>query len=164
MTPKHTAQPDVTVAAIVFDNGRFLCVEERIRQQLVINQPAGHVEDRETLIEAVTRETLEETAWRFHPEALVGTYLWRNPRTGGSTLRFSFCGTVSDHDAARRLDRPVERATWFTRDELISRSGKLRSPMVLRCIDDYLAGMRLPLDSVAYLDLRTAPQIQAVNL
>ncbi len=74
-------------------------VEERIDGRLVLNQPAGHLEDRETLVEAVIRETREETAWRFHPEALVGVYLWRNPVNERTFLRFAFCGTVDDHHA-----------------------------------------------------------------
>ena len=91
-----SATPEVTVAAVVERDGRFLIVEERIGGRLVFNQPAGHVEDRETLVEAVIRETREESAWCFHPEAMVGTYLWRNPNTGRSYLRFAFCGSVDD--------------------------------------------------------------------
>ena len=95
--------PDVTVAAVAETAGHFLVVEERINRQLLLNQPAGHVERGETLLAAVAREAREETAWRFQPQALVGVYLWRNPATGRSVLRFAFTGPVTNHDAAQRL-------------------------------------------------------------
>jgi 8-oxo-dGTP pyrophosphatase MutT (NUDIX family) len=148
--------PDVTVAAVAETAGRFLVVEERINRQLVLNQPAGHVERGETLLAAVAREAREETAWRFQPQALVGVYLWRNPTSGRSILRFAFTGPVTHHDAAQRLDRGIVRTHWLTRNDLQERESRLRSPLVLRCVDDYLAGQRQPLDAVAQLDLRTA--------
>jgi len=98
---------DVTVAAIAQTAGRFLLVEERINRRLVFNQPAGHVEDGETLLTAVIRETREETAWQFEPQTFLGVYLWRNPANGRRILRFAFTGAVSDHDAAQRLDRGI---------------------------------------------------------
>lgn len=155
---------EVTVAAIVQREGRFLVVEERISGRNVFNQPAGHVEDRETLREAVIRETLEETAWRFEPQSLVGIYLWRNARNGKSTLRFAFCGDVHSHEPERPLDRGILTTHWLTRADLEARANRLRSPLVLRGIDDYLAGQRLPFDSVAYLDLHTALAVQAVHV
>jgi 8-oxo-dGTP pyrophosphatase MutT (NUDIX family) len=148
--------PDVTVAAVAETAGRFLVVEERINRQLVFNQPAGHVERGETLLAAVAREAREETAWRFQPQALIGVYLWRNPSSGRSILRFAFTGPVTHHDAAQRLDRGILRTHWLTRGDLQERESQLRSPLVLRCVDDYLAGRRQPLDAVAQLDLRTA--------
>jgi 8-oxo-dGTP pyrophosphatase MutT (NUDIX family) len=154
--------PDITVAAIAAQEGRFLIVEERIRGRLVLNQPAGHVEDRETLLAAVVRETREETAWRFTPEALVGTYLWRDPETQQSFLRFAFCGTVADYRPDQPLDRGIVRARWMTREELLGAGRLLRSPLVLRCIDDFLAGQRAPLASVAHIDLEAAPRVQAI--
>jgi len=157
-------KPDVTVAAVVEDSGRFLVVEERINQRNVFNQPAGHVEIGETIIEAAIRETREETAWLFEPVAMLGAYLWRNPSNGRSTLRFAFCGTVSDHHAFQPLDKGILTTHWLTRAELQERETRLRSPLVLRCIDDYLAGKRLPLDSVACLDLHTAARVRAVAL
>jgi 8-oxo-dGTP pyrophosphatase MutT (NUDIX family) len=157
-------KPDVTVAAITEENGRFLLVEERIGTRLVFNQPVGHVEDAETLLEAVARETREETAWLFTPEALLGVYLWRNPATGRSTLRFAFCGGVSSHNPNQPLDHGIVRTHWLSRDELIAREQRLRSPLVLRCVDDYLSGRRLPLDSVAYLDLNGARNVKAANV
>jgi 8-oxo-dGTP pyrophosphatase MutT (NUDIX family) len=149
-------KPDVTVAAIVERDDRFLLVEERIRGRLVFNQPAGHLEDGESLIDAVMRETLEETAWTFAPSALVGIYLWRSPR-GQTTLRFAFTGSVSALDTARRLDPPVQATHWFTRQEVIGRRERLRSVLVMRCIDDYLAGRRVPLAAIAHDVLAQMP-------
>ena len=154
--------PEVTVAAIVERDGRFLMVQERSAGRLVLNQPAGHLEDRETLIEAVIRETREETAWRLTPEALIGTYLWRNPENGRTFLRFAFCGSVDDHRADQPLDTGIVRAVWLSHDQLLAQPGRLRSPLVLRCLDDYLRGMRQPLDSVAALSLESAPHVDAV--
>jgi 8-oxo-dGTP pyrophosphatase MutT (NUDIX family) len=154
--------PEVTVAAVVIRDGRFLLVEERIAGRLVLNQPAGHLEDRETLVEAVVRETREETAWRFHPEALVGTYLWRNPVNGRSFLRFAFCGEVDDHHPRQALDKGIVRALWLTAAELEVQPARLRSPLVMRCIEDFLQGRRQPLDSVSELDLQTSLRFPAV--
>ena len=143
-------------------DGRFLLVEERIQGRLVLNQPAGHLEDRETLIEAAVRETREETAWRFHPEALVGTYLWRNPLNGRSFLRFAFCGDVDDHQPQQPLDTGIVRTLWLSAAELQAQPARLRSPLVMRCIEDFLQGRRQPLDSVSALDLQTALSVPAV--
>ena len=154
--------PEVTVAAVVERDGRFLMVEERIGGRLVLNQPAGHLEDRETLVEAAVRETREETAWRFHPEALVGTYLWRNPVNGRSFLRFTFCGEVDDHRAQQALDAGIVRALWLTPAELQAQPARLRSPLVMRCIEDFLQGRRQPLESVSSLDLQTSLNFPAV--
>jgi 8-oxo-dGTP pyrophosphatase MutT (NUDIX family) len=153
--------PEVTVAAIAECDGRFLMVEERIAGRLVLNQPAGHLEDGETLVEAVIRETREETAWRFHPEALVGTYLWRSP-DGRSYLRFAFCGKADDHHAQQPLDAGIQRMLWLTNEQLLAQSARLRSPMVLRCLQDYLIGKRQPLGTVACLGLESALQMDAV--
>jgi 8-oxo-dGTP pyrophosphatase MutT (NUDIX family) len=155
---------DITVAAIVEVAGRFLLVEERIRGRLVLNQPAGHVEDRESLLAAVIRETREETAWRFEPQSLLGIYHWRNPENGVTTLRFAFRGQVADHRPQQALDHPVVRTLWLTPAELQARANSLRSPLVLRCVDDWLAGKSLPLDTVADLDLETARHLQAVEV
>lgn len=149
-------RPDVTVAAIAEQDGRFLLVVERIENRLVLNQPAGHVEPNETLLEAVIRETREETAWRFAPRALLGAYRWRNSCSLRETLRFAFIGDVSGHDHTQPLDRGIVSTHWLTRDELAEREPRLRSPLVLRCIDDYLAGIRQPLELAASLDLNTA--------
>jgi 8-oxo-dGTP pyrophosphatase MutT (NUDIX family) len=154
--------PEVTVAAVVAHDRRFLLVEECIGGKLVLNQPAGHLEESETLLEAVVRETREETAWRFSPEALVGTYLWRSPQDGRSFLRFAFCGAVDDHRPAQALDAGIVRALWLSPDQLSREPQRLRSPLVMRCVDDYLRGQRQSLDSVARLDLRSALQAPAV--
>lgn len=134
----------VTVAAVVERDDRFLLVQESISGQSVLNQPAGHLEQNESLVEAVVRETLEETAWLFEPDALVGIYRWLNP-AGDTFLRFSFTGVVRDHDASRSLDTGIEDVVWLDRDALEKQVSRLRSPLVLRCIDDYLAGTRLDL-------------------
>ncbi len=149
-----SVQPAITVAAIIERQGRFLVVEERVDGRLVYNQPAGHVEHGEDILEAVIRETLEETAGRFRPEALLGSYLWRHPGTGVLTLRFAFIGEITGFDAGRALDRDIERTAWLTRAELLERADRLRSPLVLGCIDDYLAGQRAPLSAVRCLGLR----------
>ena len=154
--------PEVTVAAIVQQDGRFLMVEERVDGRLVLNQPAGHLEDRESLIDAVVRETREETAWRFRPEALVGTYLWRNPANERSYLRFAFCGSVEGHEPKQPLDIGILRAVWMTHEQLLAQPARLRSPMVLRCIEDFLRGSRQSLESVACLGLDDALDVDAV--
>jgi 8-oxo-dGTP pyrophosphatase MutT (NUDIX family) len=154
--------PEVTVAAIVSQEGRFLMVEERISGRLVLNQPAGHLEDRETLVEAVIRETREETAWRFHPEALVGTYLWRNPANDRSFLRFAFCGTVDDHQPKQPLDIGIVRSLWMSHEQLLAQPARLRSPLVLRCLEDFLLGKRQPLEAVACVGLDDALDADAV--
>jgi 8-oxo-dGTP pyrophosphatase MutT (NUDIX family) len=122
------------------------------------------VEDRESLLAAVIRETREETAWLFEPQSLLGVYHWRNPDSGVTTLRFAFRGQVSDHRPQQPLDQPVVRTLWLTPAELKSRGNALRSPLVLRCVDDWLDGKSLPLHAVADLDLETARRLQAVEI
>ena len=153
--------PDVTVAAVTETAGHFLVVEERINHRLVFNQPAGHVERGETLFAAVVREVREETAWRFEPQALLGVYLWRNPANGRRTLRFAFTGAVADHDAGQKLDHGIVGTHWLSPLELEARAPQLRSPLVLRCVHDYLAGQRLALEPLAGLDLRAASSASA---
>lgn len=154
------SSPDVTVAAIAEQDGRFLIVEERIAQRPVLNQPAGHVEAGETLLEAVIREAREETAWRFEPHAFLGAYRWTPPGAQRATLRFAFIGDVHDHDPDQPLDRGILGTHWFSRAQLLERAAKLRSPLVLRCIDDYLGGQRRPLGAAARLDLHSAPRAE----
>jgi 8-oxo-dGTP pyrophosphatase MutT (NUDIX family) len=144
-----SVRPDLTVASVIERNGRYLLVEEHIGRGLVFNQPAGHVERGERFVAAAIRETLEETAWTFQPQALVGIYFWEQPEKHRSFLRVTFCGQALSHDPTRRLDRGIERALWLTRDEIVSLAPRLRSPMVLRCIDDYLAGRRYPIELVS---------------
>lgn len=151
--------PDVTVAAVAEVAGRFLLVEERINGRLLFNQPAGHVEDGETLLAAVVREAREETAWLFNPQSLLGVYLWHNPANQRMVLRFAFTGAVSDHDANRPLDEGIVGTHWLMPEELDRRQSQLRSPLVQRCVRDYLAGHRRDLRSVAELDLPRAASI-----
>ena len=141
-------KPSITVAAVVETGGRFLLVEELIRGRRVFNQPAGRVEAAESLLAAVVRETLEETGWHFDPEWLLGVYPWRSPVTQRPTLRFAFTGRVHAHEPARPLDSPVIATHWLRREDLLLPSRSLRTPVVMRCIDDYLAGRRLPLTAI----------------
>ncbi len=142
--------PHVTVAAVVERDGRFLVVEEHTRDGLRLNQPAGHLEAGETLVEAVMRETLEETAHAFAPCALVGAYMTYlgKPGEGATYLRFTFCGTTDAEPKPRALDSGIVRALWLTADELRAAHARHRTPLVLRSLEDYLAGRRFPLDFV----------------
>jgi len=158
------SNPEITVAAVTETDGRFLVVEERISRRLVINQPAGHVEAGETLLEAIVREVREETAWHFTAHELLGVYLWRHPGTGRTTKRFAFTGRVSDHRNGQALDKGIIATHWLTHAELKRREPQLRSPLVLRCVDDYLAGQRQPLATVAALELGAARAVAAVGL
>lgn len=152
--PNHWS-PDVTVAAVAERDGRFLLVEERSDGRLVLNQPAGHWERGETLIDAVHRETWEETAWRFNPEALIGIYRWIHPRSGVTYLRFAFCGTVFDHDPNTPLDKEIQRTVWMSASQIRGAQDRLRSPQVLAVIDDYLDGKRYPLQCIRDLTSST---------
>jgi 8-oxo-dGTP pyrophosphatase MutT (NUDIX family) len=133
-------------------------VEERAGDKLVLNQPAGHLEQGESLVAAAAREALEETGHRFDPEHVVGFYLWRSEEADTTYLRIAFCGSVmpSADVAAASLDDGIVAVHWLTRTQLLRRSHQLRSPMVLRCLDDYLAGQRYPLDCLSYLEHRAA--------
>jgi 8-oxo-dGTP pyrophosphatase MutT (NUDIX family) len=136
----------ITVAAVIEQEGRYLLVEEISGGRTVYNQPAGHVEPRESLLDAVVRETREETAWRFQPTALCGIYQWTSPENRITYLRFCFTGTCHDHDPHQALDTGIIRTWWLTRDDIAARSPQHRSPLVLRCIDDYRSGKRYPLE------------------
>jgi 8-oxo-dGTP pyrophosphatase MutT (NUDIX family) len=146
---------DVTVAAIIERAGKFLMVEERAGTHLVLNQPAGHLEQGESLLAAVMRETLEETGHRFDPEHVVGFYLWHSQDAATTYLRVAFCGAVEPSADVVALDEGIVAAHWLSRPQLARRVHELRSPMVMRCIDDYLAGQRYPLDCLTYLDPRS---------
>ena len=144
------ARPSITVAAVIERGGRFLLVEEEDEGRIMFNQPAGHLEARESLIEGCVREVLEESAWHFQPSALVGIYLWNKPRPAGaaelSYLRFAFCGDLGIHEPSRQLDTGIVRALWMDLDEVRATSARHRTPLVLRCIEDYLAGRRHALE------------------
>ena len=143
-------KPHVTVAAVLERDGRFLLVEEMTEDGVRYNQPAGHLECGESLIEAAIRETREETAYDFLPEALIGIYQWRKPERELSYLRFAFSGRVLAHDALQQLDEGIIAAHWLTPDEIRVRQAQLRSPLVMRCIEDYLADCRCPLGLLTY--------------
>ncbi|HUO81858.1 MAG TPA: NUDIX hydrolase [Gammaproteobacteria bacterium] len=155
-------KPDVTVAAVIEREGRFLLVEERVSGRVVFNQPAGHVEDGETLRDAVIRETLEETAWHFEPDALIGIYLWKSRARKRSFLRIAFSGACHAREAQQPLDEGILRAVWLSREQLAAQHGRLRSPMVLRCIDDYLSGARYPQDLLTHLDIEAVSARAAI--
>jgi 8-oxo-dGTP pyrophosphatase MutT (NUDIX family) len=145
-------RPATTVATVAIRNGRFLLVEEETSAGVRLNQPAGHLEAGETLVDAAVREALEETGYHVRPVALVGIYRWQAPGPAGATfIRFAFAAEVLDHDAARRLDEGIVRALWLDYDELVARRASHRSPLVLRCVDDHRAGRRQPLDLVTEL-------------
>ena len=141
-------KPHVTVAAIIEQDKRFLVVEEQTADGLRLNNPAGHLEPGESLLQAVVREVLEETACAFEPEALLGVYHWRRDDRADAAvyLRFAFVGRVGAPAPGRALDAPIVRTLWLGADELRAQAHRHRSPLVMRCIDDHLAGRRFALD------------------
>ena len=145
-------KPNVTVAALVERDGRFLLVEEETEDGLRLNQPAGHLDEGESLVAACAREALEETAWGFRPTALVGIYQWQRPQRDVTYLRFAFSGELGAHDAGRALDAGIRRAIWMTPDEICASSDRHRSPLVWQCVSDYLAGRRFPLELMRHYD------------
>jgi 8-oxo-dGTP pyrophosphatase MutT (NUDIX family) len=149
--PDMVWKPDVTVAAVVERDGKFLLVEERASGRVVLNQPAGHLESGETFFAAVARETLEETGWTFVPEAIVGLYVWQPEHLSRTFLRVAFAGRLEGHDPSRPLDHGILRTRWLDRDQMFAAQPKHRSPLVLRCVDDYLSGARYPLELATHL-------------
>jgi len=143
--------PHVVVACIVEREGRFLIVEERINGELKLNQPAGHWEQGETLVEGAIREALEETAWEVRPTALLGLYHHDPVDLDYGFLRIAFAADALRHRPDCTLDTGIERAVWMSRDEIVASAPLHRSPMVLRCVDDYLSGRRYPLDLLVHL-------------
>jgi 8-oxo-dGTP pyrophosphatase MutT (NUDIX family) len=139
-------KPSATVAAVIERDGRFLLVEEISDGRRVLNQPAGHLDPGESLVEACVRETLEETAYAFEPTSLVGIYRWHYAPADNTFLRFAFAGSVGNVDASRTLDTEIVATHWLSREDLAARPEMHRSPLVMRCVDDYLAGRRFPLD------------------
>lgn len=140
--------PRVTVASVLERDGQFLLVEEMIQQRRVFNQPAGHLEQREHVVDAVARETLEETGWHFRPTHLTGIYRWSNVKADITYVRFCFTGELLQHEPERPLDKGIVAAHWLTRAQIQSGQFPLRSPLVIRCIDDYLAGQRYDLSLI----------------
>lgn len=151
MASAERFRPSVTVAAVIEQAGRCLLVEEHTPEGLRLNNPAGHLEPGETLVQAVVREVLEETARPFVPEALVGVYLTRLPRGSDTVtyLRFAFHGRAGEPVAGRALDAGIVRTLWLTADELRASRPRHRSPLVWRCVQDYLQGRRYPLELLA---------------
>jgi ADP-ribose pyrophosphatase YjhB (NUDIX family) len=149
-------RPHVTVATVVPRDGRFLLVEEDVRGRLVLNQPAGHLDPDEPLQIAAVRETLEETGWDIELDCLLCVQQWQNAESGRQFVRFTFAGVPIRHHASRALDNGIVRALWLSREEIAAESARLRSPMVLTSVDDWLAGHRLPLDAIRWLPSETA--------
>lgn len=145
-------KPNVTVAAVLEQDGKFLLVEETTGQGVQFNQPAGHLEPGESLISAVTRETLEESAYDFEPQHLLGIYRWHSGANNTTYLRFAFTGRILAHHPERRLDEGILRAVWMTPDEIRATRARHRSPLILRCVEDYLAGKRYPLNLLVNYD------------
>jgi 8-oxo-dGTP pyrophosphatase MutT (NUDIX family) len=149
-------QPDVTVATVVVREGKLLCVEERVNGHVVINQPAGHLEPDESLVDAALRETAEETGWDVRLSAFIGAYQWKAPAQadgsgGRHYLRFAFAAEPLALDDTRRLDEGIVRALWLTPAELMDATPRHRSPLVWQVVADYLAGRRHPLSMLQQL-------------
>jgi 8-oxo-dGTP pyrophosphatase MutT (NUDIX family) len=144
-------QPDVTVATVVVRDGRLLMVEETVQGKLVLNQPAGHLEPDESVLEAAMRETFEETAWRVEIQAFIGAYQWKAPETGRHYLRFAFAASPLEHIANQPLDDGIVQALWITPTELQAQTARHRSPMVWKVVEDFLAGQRFPLSALNHI-------------
>jgi ADP-ribose pyrophosphatase YjhB (NUDIX family) len=153
-------KPSVTVAAIIERDGRYLLIEEHTQEGLRLNNPAGHLDPGESLVDGCIREALEETTYAFEPKALVGVYLSRFQRPAKAEdityVRFAFCGTVGAADPTLQLDTGIVRTLWMTPDEIRASVDRHRSPLVLRCIEDHLAGQRFGLET-----LYTDPSVTA---
>ncbi len=150
--PQTVWCPHVTVASVVADrDGRFLMVEESVSGRVRFNQPAGHLEPDESLLDAAVRETLEETGWEIALRHLIGVHQWFSPEHREHIVRFSFAGQALRHRPEHPLDDGILGPRWMHRDEIEALGERLRSPLVLRSIDDWLGGKRLPLDTVTSL-------------
>ena len=145
-------KPNVTVVAVIEQDGKFLLVEEEQAADsgVLLNQPAGHLDPGESIIQAAIRETLEETAYTFVPEYLLGIYQWHSCSNDTTFLRFAFGGHVTGHDSERALDSGILRASWFSLDKIKQLAPCHRSPLVMQCIQDYLADKRYPLELLTH--------------
>ena len=148
-------KPNVTVAAVIEQDGRYLLVEEETDDGLRFNQPAGHLEPNESLIDATAREALEESAYVFTPQALVGIYQWTRPQGDITYLRFAFCGALGDFDPARPLDDGILRTVWMTPAALEATRERHRIPLIWLCAQDHQAGRRYPLDLIRHYAIGT---------
>lgn len=145
-------KPNVTVAAVIEQGGKYLLVEEQTDNGDLFNQPAGHLESDESIIQGAIRETLEETGYVFVPQYLLGVYRWHSCVNDVVYLRFAFAGIVSGHDPDRALDSGILRAVWFSLDEIRGLIPRHRSPLVMQCIEDHLAGKHYPLEILTHYD------------
>ncbi len=157
-------KPNVTVAAVIEHDGRYLLVEEQTPEGLRLNNPAGHLDPGESPLEGVVREALEETARVFTPDRLVGVYMARfqRPAHGEDVtyLRFAYGGSAGEADPARTLDDGIVRTLWMTLPELRASRDRHRSALLLRCVEDHAAGRRLPLDLVTIDPTLYAPEVK----
>ena len=138
-------KPHVTVAAVIEKDQRFLLVEEETSNGLAFNQPAGHLEEGEDLITAVKREVIEESGWQFEPNYLLAIQLWRKNNTSSTFLRVCFAGHCHSHNPNIELDEGIVDIHWLTRNEIYKNQARLRSPLVLNSVDEYLNGQQYPL-------------------
>ena len=139
-------KPDVTVAAIIRQQNRYLLVEEYAKNSLVYNQPAGHLEKNESLVNAVKREVMEETAREFYPEFLTGIYLFSDQQIDTCYLRFCFYGECSNVNTKQKLDKEILQTVWMSYEEIKASQDRLRTPLVEKCISDYLSGQQFHLN------------------
>ena len=160
-------KPNVTVAAVIEDAGRYLLIEEETPEGLRLNNPAGHLDPGESPVQAVIREALEETACAFEPQHFLGLYMARfvRPERGEDVtyVRLAYSGTVGPPQADRSLDHGIVRRLWLTLDEVRASAVRHRSPLVLRCIEDHAAGRRFPLDVVTIDATLLAPEIKTTD-
>lgn len=145
-------KPNVTVAAVIERDGKYLLVEEETAEGIRFNQPAGHLEEGESLLEAVVREALEETRYVFRPTSLVGIYQWPRPQGDITYLRFAFCGDIVGEETDRPLDAGIIAPRWLSLDQVRLSADRHRSPLILQCIDDLAAGRRFPLDLIRHYE------------
>lgn len=141
-------QPDVTVATVVVREGQLLMVEERVAGSVVFNQPAGHLEPDESILQAALRETLEETGWHIELTHFIGAYQWKAQKTGQHYLRMAFAAAPINFDPHSVLDEGIIAAHWLSPSEIKAMRHKHRSPLVWKLVQDYLAGQRFPLQAI----------------
>lgn len=140
--------PHVTVACVVHQRDRFLVVEEDVRGDVRFNQPAGHLEPGESLLDAARRETLEETGWEIELESFIGVRQYESPEHAAHIVRFAFAARPLRHDPTLTLDRGILRTHWLRYPKVAGLGERLRSPLVLHTLEDWLAGQRFPLSTV----------------
>ncbi len=145
-------KPNVTVAAVIKQDGKYLLVEEQTKRGVLFNQPAGHLEPNESIVHGAIRETLEETGYTFTPQWLLGIYRWHSLLNDTTYLRFAFSGTVVCHGHDRKLDEGIVRAAWFNANEIYELIHRHRSLLVIKCIEDHLAGKHYPLGILTHYD------------